>query len=756
MRILVFLISIIFFNFSFSQEKEIRISGKVLLDSVAREAAVVTIVSGAKKISRITNQNGVFVFEAIKLKKEEDSIMVESSYFGYLPYKRLYSLKGKNSLTIDIHLKEDIQKLDEVVITDNNKTIIREVNKLTYQIQKKDFIKNTKASYVLNAVPSLSYNKAKGISIEGDRDARVYIDGLEMSLMDLETIDVSEMEKVEVLYNPSARYGSEFTGGIINIITKKREKLYYKGSLMAGKGILLDYTTYAPQLILKTNKFIIKGDFTHLDNKQKVNLDFKRVLENGESYIQESFREPKVVQKWGSLKMKYELSENNNIFLNSSYLNNSVEGIFNGSFTTNSSNPAVFSNDKTNSYDRFAINGVYEKKIENNLLYVKSRYLTYIRKDSYQITENDMLQGALETESKMEEFSGEITYEIPTVEILNKKVKLELGTKYINRKFSFGNDPFSLSQHIASLFSDFSFSFNKRFSLFSSLYYEYTNNKNEALNQTLYYFLPSLSLKHKITKKSNIETSFSRRIRRPNSYDLNDNEILLNPGIIERGNENLLPQTQNNYSLRYGKSLKNRGYLSAKAYFENIDNAILQSISQRGGFLVYSKDNIGNVNKYGVTLGYNTTFFKILRTNINVGLRYDKFESQGAINSGATFYGNVFLSTNLFKDKLYVSFFGSTNNPKYDFISRTTNFPFTSLSASTNMFKDKITVSLDYSDIFKLNSKMKTVIDNDNLNQITNITSNYSNVSISLSYNFGDSFNDRYKEKSIENTDIKN
>ncbi|WP_271765554.1 TonB-dependent receptor [Aquimarina algiphila] len=756
MRIFILLFFATLVNISFSQERAIRISGKVFLDSIPREAAVVTIISNLKETSGITNQKGEFSFEGITLKKEEDSIVITSSYFGYLPFKKTYTLNKQNSLLIDIHLQGDIQKLDEVIIKDNGKAITKDVNKLSYQIQRKNFIKNTKAPDVLNTVPSLSYHKSKGVTIEGDRGAKIYVDGLETDITDLETIDVSEMEIVEVLYNPSARYGAEFTGGIINIVTKKREKLYYKGFLKGGKGVLLKSTSYMPQLTLKTNKFILKGYFIQQENRQEVNFDLDRqLLTTGESYIQQSFREPKVIQKWGSLKTKYELTETDNVFLNGSYVNNSAEGVFNGIFRTNSSIPIQFSNNKGNEYERFTANGVYEKKIKKNVLYIKGKYLMYSREDFYQIAENEVQQSALESKSQFDELSGEITYEIPSVNMLKKDVKLDVGTKYINRKYSFVDDPFSLRQNIVGLFSDFSFSFNKSYSLFTSLYYEYANNKNETLNQTLHYFLPTINLKHKIGKKSNLEASFSRRIMRPNSYDLNDNEILLNPGVIERGNEDLRPQTQNNYVLRYSKSLRNRGYLSVKAYYENIDNAILQSISQRGDVLIYSKDNIGQVKKYGVALGYNTTFFKVLMANTNIGLSYNKFESLGVQNSGATFYGNIFLSTRLLKNKLSLSFFGSTHNPKYDFISRTTTFPFTSLSASTNILKNKISLSLEYSDLFRLNSKIKTVIDNTALRQITNIRTNFSNINLNISYNFGDSFNDRYKEKLIRNTDIK-
>ncbi len=757
MRILILLIFATLANISFSQERAIKVSGKVFIDSIPREAAVVTIGSRLKEISRITDQKGAFNFEGIPVTKQEDSIVIKASYFGYLPFKKTYALKKQTSLRIDIHLQEDVQKLDEVIITDNSKVITKDVNKLSYQIQRKDFIKNTKAHDVLNTVPSIAYHKSKGATIEGNKSAKIFIDGLETEAIDLETIDVSEMEKVEVLYNPSARHGAEFTGGIINIITKKQDKLYYKGFLKGGKGILLKSTNYMPQLTLKTSKLILKGYFIRQDNRQKVNFDLKRRLPaSGESYIQESFRQPKVVQKWGSLKMKYELTENDHLFLNSSYVNNRTQGVFNGNFSTNTTGPTVFSNNKGNEYERFSADGVYEKKVKKNLLYIKGRYLRYSREDFFQITENEVLQGALVSKSIFDEISSEIAYEMPAVKMVGKDVKWDVGTKYINRNYSFVDDPFSLRQNIVSLFSDFSFSFNESYSLFSSLYYEYTNNQNETLDQTLHYFLPTLNLKHKIGKKSNLEASFSRRIMRPNSYDLNDNEIVLNPGIIEKGNENLRPQIKNNYVLRYSKALKNRGYLSIKTYFEDIDNAILQSISQRGDVLVYSKNNIGNVNKYGTSLGYNTTFFKVLMSNINIGLSYNEFESQGELNSGATFYGNVYLSTRMLKNKVNLSFFGSTHNPKYDFISRTTTFPFTSLSASTNIFKNKIALTLEYSDLFKLNSKIKTVIDNTTLNQVTNITTNYSNLTFSVSYNFGDSFNDRYKEKSIKNPDVKN
>jgi len=97
---------------------------------------------------------------------------------------------------------------------------------------------------VMQNIPSVQVEVDGAISIRGDGNVQILIDGRFSGLTStnafLRTIPASSIEKIEVITNPSSKYNSEGTGGIINVVLNNGRKKELKGSAEVFSGIRIN------------------------------------------------------------------------------------------------------------------------------------------------------------------------------------------------------------------------------------------------------------------------------------------------------------------------------------------------------------------------------------------------------------------------------------------------------------------------------------------------------------------------------------
>ncbi len=114
------------------------------------------------------------------------------------------------------------------------------------------------------------------------------------------------------------------------------------------------------------------------------------------------------------------------------------------------------------------------------------------------------------------------------------------------------------------------------------------------------------------------------------------------------------------------------------------------------------------------------------------------------------------MSTKFFKDKVSVSFSGRQNNPDYSLLSKRITEPYLDLLLSTNLLKGNLAFNVyvqnllgypasGFSDISKYNNFYQRI---DARNTATNIL-------LTLTYNFGKTFNDKIDDNTINNDDVR-
>ena len=126
-----------------------------------------------------------------------------------------------------INLEIEASALDGVELVGERTTVEIRLDKRIYNVGKDITVRGGSVSDVLDNVPSVSVDVEGVVSLRGNDNVRILINGKPSGLVGLSgpeglrQIPAESIEKVEVVTSPSARYDAAGTAGILNIILKK-------------------------------------------------------------------------------------------------------------------------------------------------------------------------------------------------------------------------------------------------------------------------------------------------------------------------------------------------------------------------------------------------------------------------------------------------------------------------------------------------------------------------------------------------------
>ena len=240
--LLVFVLCNLYSQNTRPDQKTVTITGKVI-DKTSREpleyATVAFFSPSANKIVEggITNTKGKF---SIEVPSGDYSVSVE-----FISFKTENLGERKFTSNTDlgtIALGLDMESLDDVVIIAEKTTVEVRLDKKIYNIGKDITTSGGTVSDALNNVPSVSVDIEGGISLRGNENVRILINGKPSALSGFGSTDVlaqlpaEAIERVEVITSPSARYDAQGTAGILNIILRKEKTLGFNGSFIINTG----------------------------------------------------------------------------------------------------------------------------------------------------------------------------------------------------------------------------------------------------------------------------------------------------------------------------------------------------------------------------------------------------------------------------------------------------------------------------------------------------------------------------------------
>ncbi len=235
------ILSALFFLFVLNAvaQSEGKISGTVLQNTKPAEGATVSLLrakdSVAVKISA-AGKDGGYVFENIADGKYLLSITAAghqktfTKAFELSPQQRVLQVPATILLPAN-------NTLMDVTVTAKRALIEQRIDRTIVNVDASITNLGTSAMEVLEKSPGITVDRDGNISLKGKQGVMVMVDGRPTQLGGadlanlLRNMSSSQLDQIEIMTNPPARYDAAGTSGIINIKTKKISTVGLNGSI---------------------------------------------------------------------------------------------------------------------------------------------------------------------------------------------------------------------------------------------------------------------------------------------------------------------------------------------------------------------------------------------------------------------------------------------------------------------------------------------------------------------------------------------
>ncbi|WP_431165451.1 TonB-dependent receptor domain-containing protein [Tenacibaculum halocynthiae] len=792
MKLLITFLSFLFISFSIYAQKNTsigQISG-IITDSINEPLPYATVV--LKNIKKeiiegtVTEERGNFVFT--KLNKGE--YFLEIQYIGFISIEKSIKIfDNKKSIDLgSIELKEDFKALEEVIVKGEASEVSLKLGKKVFRVGKDITTQGGVATDVLNNVPSVNVSPNGTVSLRGNSNVQILINGRRSGLTQaqaLEQLSADVIEKIEVITNPSAKYDASGGAGIINIILKKNRKSGLNGQVRLVAGIPDDYRALG-NVNFKTKKF---NFFTNLGirytNYEGDYSKKQETIKNGvTTYLTQNEDENRHDDgKLFYFGTDYYINDKNTITL--AYYRNETEDT---DTTTLDYDISTSINNKTSV---FTLGNSKEKRDYNQL---EANYTKEFDSSDTKFTIdfqydfwNSNKVWNLETEqtyptkipiaiikTKGITNTDDITIQTDYKTTIAKKGQLEFGAKFENRNIvneflaeelkngSFEiingiNNKLNYKEKIIAAYTQYNTKINK-FNFQFGLRLEATKVfissiiKQLNLNNNYTNLFPSATIGYKFKDNLSGQISYSKRIRRPSLWQLNPFFELKDFTSRFTGNPLLQPSYTDSFELSFNYRIK-KFRLSPSIYFSDTKDVFQYETVENSGVFVQSPINLENEKRYGFELSGSYNPLKWLRFSGDFNAY--NYKQTGIINSSdatisdKTWFVNLSTSIQIPKGiRLQTRMYhiGKRVNVQ------TTTLPITymNFAVSKSLFKNNGNLILNISNPFN-NSKIRENIVGNNykINQIRN--RNAQRFSLSFVYKFNQKPSDKNRSANRSN-----
>ena len=803
------LISTTYLSAQKQEKEEVSITGKVIDASTNQVLEYATIVlknTNTQKISGgITDENGLF---SIKTQKGTYEISVEFISFKSIKFP-VQEITSNKDFGV-IKLKEDQSSLDEVVIIAEKSTVDIRLDKKIYNVGKDMTVKGGTASDVLDNVPSVDVDPDGVVSLRGSENVRILIDGKPSALVGLSGADALKqlpsdaIERVEVITSPSARYDSEGTAGILNIILRKGKASGFNGSVNVTVGDPKNYQA-GVNLNMRSEKVNIFSNFGYNDNGgpgiynsdisylSNGSLDSTRTENRDNNRGRKSFN--------ANVGLEYFLNKKSSITGTIFVRDSDGQDI-----STN--NISSFDNANNNLYNstRIQNEGEIDQTLQFSLNYINNfndkghKFSVDLQHSANKENESAIITDVNPETNTTNELSIDNLVQADYVLPIGKNSQFEAGYRgsfqdlasdylvvapNLDARYNPSNN-LEFTQNVNAFYTQFGSKINK-FSYLLGLRAELTNidikliNTNESFNKNYTDFFPTVNFGYEMTNDQSFTFGYSRRLRRPRSRYLNPFESRASETIISKGNVNLDPTYTNSFDLgylnRWGKLT-----LNSSIYYQHSTNNISRVNSQEvrlvngkeTNILVRQPINLASEDRSGFefTANYNAS----RKVKFSGSFNFYQFETQGEYTYNVTDpTTNVITPITQNFDTKNNSWFTRFDakitlpwdiqsqtrvfyrGPKNDAQSNIKGILSTNLALSKDILKEKGTLVLNVSDIFNSRKYQFTSYAPSRENP-TNITDQtfqrrMRQVSLTFSYRFNQNKNQKDKKSGGNNQD---
>ena len=617
-------------------------AGLILLITFQLNAQVLHSIQG-----NVRNQEGPIAFASVELSSVKDSasiktVMTDVSGFykiegvetgtyqlkitavGFEPTIESVEVKDDANETKNILLNPSAKQLTAVTVTSQRKLIEVRADKTVINVDASPINAGATALEVLEKSPGVMVDNDGNISMAGKSGVNVMIDGKPVSMSSrdlsnyLKSLNASQLDQIELITQPNAKYDAQGNAGIINIKLKRNKVKGMNGNIGASytQGQYARYNSNA-FIGYRSGKWNVTASYSGVQhegfNEIKVNRYFRR---KSDKQLQSIFDQSTFLKYDGNnynvkAGVDFIASEKTTLGVNLqrglNHLNFNIPTVMkmydpNKTYTGEAITKGKNSLDNEN----LTLNFNFRVKFDSlgRELAGDADYAQYSDDGRQQLdnyfydadgAENAapyLLRG--HNPSLFNIYSAKVDYTHPT----SKTLKFETGVKssyvYSDHESSFLNknsgdweiddrtNHFLYTENINAVYLNGTKTWNK-LQLQLGLRVENTrahgNQKttNEEFDRNYTQAFPTAFISYKFNDLHTVNANWGRRVTRPDYTALNPFQMLLNPYTYQMGNPLLRPQFSYNSELGY---VYKNGLLTAKLGYSKVTDIISDVLTQ--------------------------------------------------------------------------------------------------------------------------------------------------------------------------------
>jgi len=571
----------------------------------------------------------------------------------------------------NIKLEADVQQLSEVVVTADKPTLQLGIDRKIFNVDKNIVSQGGTGVDVMRNVPTVNVDIDGNITMRNSAP-QIFVDG-RPTVLTLDQIPADAIQSIELITNPSAKFDA--SGGqsaIINIVLKKNRRVGYSGSVRAGIDMRARLNG-GFDINIRQGKI---NFFANIGLNQRRSISFGETDRNnfGDPVANTAFTDNRNISdgffRFGRAGVDFLIDNRNTLTLQGNFgggnFDNTDQNLIR--YDTAYSTPkTIFEDRNTDGKSIFRNNGAtisYKynfpragRELTADINYNKSRnesnqdivYTKWLDENRTQLANPKQIQGV--TSGGNSAFIvGQIDYTDP----INENIKVEAGLRSQTRLFesfqrNFINgvsqplisNEFSYVDYVHAAYASYSQKIKKANLNYqvglraeSSSYDGEQAGKTERFqNQFPLALFPSIFVSKSFAEKQDIQINYSRRINRPNFFQLLPNTDYSDIFNYQTGNPNLKPEFTNSLELTYQKTYGEKNNTVLATLFGKQTNNLISRYVVRDK-LGDSQDS-ANINTWinanrsyaaGVELVFRNTVSKWWEINYNVNVYYSKID----------------------------------------------------------------------------------------------------------------------------------
>lgn len=669
-----------------AQQKAAKVTGLVGgADQAAIQAATVTLLkakdSAVVKMS-VSDKAGKFEFENIP---DGKYLLLVSAVGHAKQYTPAFEVAGTAVEVTPVALKGLSKEMKAVTVTASRPMIEQKIDKTVLNVEASVTNVGANALEVLEKAPGVQVDKDGNISLKGKQGVIIMMDGRPSYLSGpelanlLKGMQASQLDQIEIMTNPPAKYDAAGNSGIINIKTKKNKIKGFNGNVTAGVGQGVYFkTNESISLNYRDGKVNLFSSYSFGYNENFQQLDIYRRYKNSDKTTNAIFEQVAFMKRMNrnnnlKLGMDYYLTKKTTLGIvlsgsynpqtndgdNTSYLKNPL-GQVDSIVTADSYIREAWKNGSVNLNMRHQYDST-GRELSTDLDYIRydasndQRFVNSTFSPDWVKRYDEQLNGILPT--TIDIYSAKVDYTHP----LKNNAKLEVGVKtsYVttDNKANYFNvegdqwipdidktNFFDYKENINAAYVSFNKQLTKKWGVQAGLRFENTNLKgrqtdidpnrpDSSFDRSYSGLFPTVYFSYSASKDNQFGMSFGRRIDRPSYQNLNPFMFFIDKFTYGSGNPFLRPQYSNNFEVTHifkGMLTTTLNYSQTKDLFNETFTQERKPNGENGYATIVRQGNIGKRQNAGIAVSVQTPVAKWLTIMIYSNYNYIKYN--GVIN----------------------------------------------------------------------------------------------------------------------------